>query len=471
MVNPIIYKDASTLAREIRAQNLSAVEVMNAFLEQIARVNPEVNAICTLDESGARASAESADRSLLSGKPVGPLHGLPVAIKDLHATRGMRTTHGSPFFENHVPDFDHLHVARLRQAGAIVIGKTNTPEFGAGSQTFNAVFGTTRNPYDLNTTCGGSSGGAAVAIATGMLPIADGSDMGGSLRNPAAFCNVFGFRPSPGRVPDWPVANNTRRLGVRGPIARSARDIALIMSAIAGPDERVPLSIDEPGTVFSQPLERDFAGTRVAWSPNLGQYEVDEEIIEVCEQALAHFEAAGCEVIRRDPDMHEADEIFQTLRAHSFAFDHRDRYANHKSQLKDTIIWNVEQGLALTGPDVARAEAQCTTLFERTVSFFEDVEFLLCPTTQVLPFSHELDWIREINGVPMKTYIDWMGLCYAITVTGCPAISVPVGFSSGGLPVGMQIVARPKADFSALQLAHAVEQHCDAKSHRPGVAI
>ena len=471
MESPLIFQDATALAEAIRHGRLTASEVMEAFLTQISRVNPHVNAICTLDEPLARSAAEAADRALAAGEEVGPLHGLPIAIKDLHPTRGMRTTYGSPIYKDYVPTLDQLHVSRLREAGAVVIGKTNTPEFGAGSQTFNTVFGTTYNPYDLRCTCGGSSGGAAVAVATGMLPIADGSDMGGSLRNPAAFCNTFGFRPSPGRVPAWPTVNNTRRLGVQGPIARSARDIALLMAVMAGPDERVPLSIDEPASVFAEPLARDYRGVRVAWSPTLGRYEVDQEVIAVCESALGYFASLGCEVLRKDPDLQEVDDIFQTLRAYSFALAHHQDYVEHKALLKDTVVWNIEKGQRLSAGDIAQAEALSTTVFERTVEFFHEVEFLLCPTTQVPPFSNGIEWVRHINGIEMKTYIDWMGLCYAITVTGCPAISVPVGFTDGGLPVGLQIVARPKQDFAAIQLAHHIEQRCDAVKKHPTIAL
>ncbi|MEM7254011.1 MAG: amidase [Pseudomonadota bacterium] len=467
MSDDIVFKSASELASDIRDQRISARDVMEAFLTKIEQVNPIVNAVCTLDTQNARAQADTADQMLLSGKGVGPLHGLPIAIKDLHATAGMLTTLGSPIYADSIPSHDHLHVARLRAAGAIIIGKTNTPEFGAGSQTFNQVFGVTRNPYRLDRTPGGSSGGAAAAVASGMLPFADGSDMGGSLRNPAAYCNVLGFRPAPGRIPTWPTTNSQSRLSVPGPIARNATDLALFLQATAGPDDRVPLSIDEPPSIFAAPLERAFDGVNVAWSPRLGQYEVDAEVIAVCERALMHFESIGCEVVRRDPNFSDADEIFQTLRAQSFALNYSELYRNHRDALKDTVIWNIEQGQRLSGPDISRAESLRTQLIAELVGFFEDVEYLLCPTTQVPPFSHDIDWIREINGVEMQTYIDWMGVCYAITVTGCPALSFPVGFTESGLPVGMQLVGRPKRDFAVLQLAHALEDVCTHGQTRP----
>ena len=466
----ICFSSAVELAARIRRRELSAREVMAAFLSQIERLNPRVNAIPTLLPERAEAGAEAADRALAAGEATGALHGLPIAIKDLVATRGIRTTFGSPIYAGHVPDQDEIIVERLRSAGAIIIGKTNTPEFGAGSQTFNPVFGKTRNPYDLERTCGGSSGGAAVAIACGMLPIADGSDLGGSLRNPASFCNVVGFRPSPGRVPQWPAEDLWEPLSVQGPIARSVADAALLLSAIAGPDPRVPIAIEEPGEVFRAPLERDFAGTRVAWSPDLGRYEVEPEVVEVCERSLPVLEDLGCSVECAHPDLRGADETFQVLRAWKTAAGREADYRAHRDRMKDTVIWNIERGLPLTGLDVARAIATRSALFQRAFEFFETYEYLVLPAVQVLPFSIDVPWVREINGKTMETYIDWMGLCYAITVTGLPAVSVPCGFSREGLPVGLQIVGRHHRDFAVLQLAHAFEQATGHGRRRPEIA-
>ena len=466
----ICFTSAVELAARIRRREVSAREVMAAFLTQIERLNPQVNAIPTLLPERAEAGAEAADRALAAGEATGVLHGLPIAIKDLVATRGIRTTFGSPIYADHVPDQDEIIVERLHAAGAVIIGKTNTPEFGAGSQTFNPVFGKTRNPYDLERTCGGSSGGAAVSLACGMLPIADGSDLGGSLRNPASFCNVVGFRPSPGRVPQWPAEDLWEPLSVQGPIARSVADAALLLSAVAGPDPRVPIAIDEPGEVFRAPLERDFAGTRVAWSPDLGRYEVEPEVVEVCERSLPILEDLGCSVECAHPDLRGADEAFQVLRAWKTAAGREADYRAHRDRMKDTVIWNIEQGLPLTGLEVARAIATRSALFQRAFEFFETYEYLVLPAVQVLPFSIDVPWVREINGKTMETYIDWMGLCYAITVTGLPAISVPCGFSREGLPVGLQIVGRHHRDFAVLQLAHAFEQTTGHGRRRPEIA-
>ena len=465
----IVFAPAVDLVRRIAAREIGAEELMRRFLARIEEVNPAVNAIVTLAPEAAIEGARAADAALARGETPGPLHGLPVAVKDLTPTRGIRTTFGSPIYRDFVPDEDALYVERMRAAGAIVIGKTNTPEFGAGSQTFNPVFGATRNPYATERTCGGSSGGAAVAVACGMLPLADGTDMGGSLRNPASWSNVVGFRTSPGRVPVWPRNMLYNPLGVAGPIARHAADAALLLSAMAGPDPRVPLSIETPGDRFREPIERDFKGARVAWSPTLGGYPVEPAVLEVCGAAAARFEDLGCTVEEADPDLRDADEIFQTLRAFSFAMAHEEHIRHHREKMKDTVVWNVEKGLALGAMDVAHAEIKRAALLDRAVGFFGRFDYLVCPTTQVPPFPVDTDWVREINGVKLETYIDWMAACYAITVTGCPSISVPAGFTADGLPVGIQIVAPPKCDFEALQLAHAYEGVFDFASRRPPV--
>jgi amidase len=482
----IAFAPARQLAAQLAARELSAVEVMRAFLAQIERVNPRVNAIVTLrpaDELLAEAAA--ADRQLAGGEPLGPLHGLPIAIKDLSLTRGLRTTFGSTLYRNFVPTSDELYVARLRGAGAIVIGKTNTPEFGAGSQTFNTLFGATRNPYDLGKTCGGSSGGAAVALACGMLPLADGTDLGGSLRNPASFCNVVGFRPSPGRVPRLrarPTAmdggsaanagSNLRpgdTLGVHGPMARDVADLALLLSVMAGPDARDAQSLPEPGAAFRDLGERGFGGAAVAWSETLGRYPVAPAVTAVCNAARAVFAELGCDVVDGEPDLDGVDELFQTLRAAGYAALLAHDLERGRAQLKDTVVWNVEQGLKLTPADLERAAGIQAALDARVARFFAAHEFLVLPTVQVLPFPVEIEWVREIEGVAMRTYVDWMASCYAISCFGAPAISVPCGFSREGLPVGLQIVGRRGCDLAVLQLARAFEQATQHALRRPAL--
>ncbi len=467
--NEIIWLTATDMAAKIASKELSAREVMEAHLGQIDRVNPAVNAIVTLDPELAMAGAAEADNKTASNDELGPLHGLPVAHKDLHDTQGMRTTSGSPILADLVPTENALIVQRMVDAGAITIGKTNTPEFGAGSQTFNPIFGATKNPYDLEKTSGGSSGGAAAALAAGMIPLADGSDMGGSLRNPASFCNIVGFRTSGGRVPVWPSSAGWSDFGIHGPMARTVGDVALMLTAIAGADHRVPNSLPGSPSSFARDLSRDLSGARIAWSPRLGEMPVQQEVLDVMAANREVFESLGCEIVDADPDLSGAEDIFQKLRAWHFELGLVNEYANHRDKLKDTVIWNVDLGRSLSGPEIGAATKARTKLFERFADFMTDFDFLVAPVSQVVPFSHETEWVTEINGVQMDTYIDWMMSCCVITVTGCPALSVPAGFTPSGLPVGLQLIGRHLDDFGVLQLAHAFEQANPVGLRRPAL--
>ena len=456
---------AGELVRLIAGREVSAVEVMRAHLARIEEANPRLNAIVTLlPEETLLGEAAKADAAVAAGEPLGPLHGLPVAHKDLTLTRGIRTTFGSPIFADFVPEEDALIVERLRAAGAITIGKTNTPEFGAGSQTFNAVFGPTRNPWDPTKTCGGSSGGAAVALASGMVPIADGSDYGGSLRNPASFCGVVGFRPSPGRVPVWPDETPWFPVPVQGPMARSAADAALMLRAIAGPDSRAPLSLPRPDDDFRRPLDRDFRDVRVAWSTDFGGVAFDPRVPAALAPARGALERLGCEVEDAAPDMGGADIAFDRWRAWYFELNWGPLLDRHREAMKDTVIWNIEQGRALGAPDLAEASRRWTALLRRARVFFERYEFLALPVSQVPPFDIGVEYPMEIAGVPMRTYTDWMSSCAWVSLLGCPAVSVPAGETPEGLPVGLQLVGRPRDDFGALQLAHALERRPSAPS-------
>jgi amidase len=410
-----------------------------------------------------------ADQKIAANESVGILHGLPVAHKDLFLTRGVRTTFGSLAYQDFVPDVDSLPVERLKKAGAISLGKTNTPEFGAGSQTFNAVFGSTPNPYDLSKTCGGSSGGGAVALASGMIALADGTDLGGSLRNPASFCNLVGIRPSVGRVPSWPESLGWQTMSVSGPMARSVQDLALAMAAMSGPDDRSPISLEAPGEIFLNPLARSFKGCKVAFSANLGGLPVEPEVARVIESSRAVFQELGCELVNDEPDIAEADEIFMLWRAWRTELRITPLLKKHREQMKDTVIWNAEQGLPITGPQLARAEAKRTELYHRMREFFQRYEFLVLPVSQVAPFSIEEEYPAQINGIKMNTYIDWQKTCYFISALGNPAISVPAGFTESGLPVGIQIVGRHRDDFGILQLAHAFEQKTLFAQRKPPI--
>ncbi len=464
----ICFLPACELVRLVRSRELCALDVMDAHIAQIERVNPAVNAIVTFLPERAREHARAIDAAFARGEDPGPLAGLPVAHKDLTPTKGIRTTFGSPIFKDFVPEADAVIVERLRQAGAITVGKTNTPEFGAGSQTFNTVFGATRNPYDLTRTCGGSSGGAAAALACGLLPIADGSDMGGSLRNPASFCNVVGLRPSAGRVPNWPSVAAWFPMLVAGPMARTVADVTLMMSAIAGPDARAPISLQDPGALFARPLERNFKGVRIAWSANLGGLPVEPEVARVMQSRRAVFTDLGCVVEEATPDLRDAHEIFSVLRAWNFELSFGELLKTKRALMKDTVVWNIEQGASLTGPQVGAAERSRTQLFHRMREFMQEYDFLVAPVVQVLPFDVDVPYPTRINGIELGSYIDWMRSCYYITVTGAPALSVPCGFSAG-LPVGLQIIGRFQDDFGVLQMAHAFEQATGFWKQRPAV--
>jgi amidase len=464
----LCFTPARKLALLLKRRKLSATELMRAFIQRIERVNPKVNAIVTFLPEQALKAAKALDRTK---SPKGPLAGLPIAYKDNVQTKGIRTTFGSPIYKDHVPAENHLIVERLSAAGAITLGKTNLPEFAAGSQTFNSLFGATKNPYDPSKTCGGSSGGAAVAVACGMLPFADGGDLAASLRNPGSYCNVVGFRPTPGRVPAWPAPNAWNTLGVLGPMGRTVEDTAFLLSAMAGPDPRSPVSIAEAGSVFLKPLKRNFKKTRIAWSRDLGGLPVDPSVATSLEAQRGVFASLGCAIEDAEPDFSGATEAFETLRALAFLQSYGEFYRTRRNDLKDTVRWNVEQGMRLTPEQVARATALRSQLYQRMRAFLEKHEFLVCPVNQLPPYPVETEWPREIAGVKLDNYLDWMKSCYYITITSHPAISVPAGFTSDDppLPVGIQIVGRYRADYSVLQLAYAFESATGTWKRRPSL--
>ncbi|HTK94897.1 MAG TPA: amidase [Terriglobales bacterium] len=463
----ICFTSARKLAALLSKRKISAVELVGAFIAQVERVNPKLNAIVTFLPEQALKAAKALDRK----KQKSLFAGLPIAYKDNVPTKGIRTTFGSPIFEKNVPGEDHLLVQRLSAAGAITLGKTNLPEFAAGSQTFNAVFGATLNPYDVSKTCGGSSGGAAVAVACGMLPFADGGDLAASLRNPANYCNVVALRPTPGRVPSWPAPNAWNTLSVLGPVARTVEDAAFLLSAMAGPDLRSPVSIAEPGSIFLKKLGRSFRKTRIAWSRNLGGLPIDSRVTAVLEKQKKVFTELGGIVEDAEPDFSGATEAFETLRAQGFLQAYGGFYRTRRGDLKDDVAWNIEQGLRSTPEQIARATALRSELYQRMRAFLEKYDFLVCPVNQLPPYPVETEWPREIAGVKMTNYLDWMKSCYFITITSHPAISVPAGFTPEGLPVGIQIVGRFRDDFGVLQLAHAFEQANPCWKKRPALGV
>jgi amidase len=439
----LCFLPAVELAALIRTRKVSARQVAEAHLARVQEQNPRVNAIVTLAAGRALREAATADERQAHRYTLGPLHGLPVAIKDLIDTAGLRTTYGSPIFKDHVPAADAIHVARMRQAGAIIIGKTNTPEFGAGSQTFNAVFGATRNPHNVTKTCGGSSGGSAVALACGMVPLADGTDHGGSLRNPAAFCGVVGLRPSPERVPE--AILGTTNLSVNGPMARNVPDLALLLSVIAD----APAGVD-----YRADLARDFRGVRIAWFKDMGGIPFERPVLDAVNAQRRVFEDLGCIVEDAEPDWTGVWESYDTLRAWGFAAKHAEHVRRHGALVKETIRWEVERGLRLSPADFEGASAQRAAAIERMRAFMRRYDYFIAPTAQVLPFDVNQPYPAEVAGVKMQTYTEWQKSCMLISCLENPAISMPCGPG-----VGLQIVGRHRDEWSLLQLARAFELH------------
>jgi amidase len=449
----LCYTGGRELAGLIRSRTVSSREVMAAHLERIHRLNPTLNAIvAALDDEECLALADEADRALKRGDALGPLHGLPWAFKDLEDAVGFPCTSGSPIFRDRMPTEDSPLVALLRGAGVIPIGKTNVPEFGMGSHTYNNVYGTTVNPYDVTRTAGGSSGGAGAALAAGLLPLADGSDLGGSLRNPANFNNIVALRPTSGIAP---ALSDPTSLGlnVKGPMARSVADVAFLLSVLT--DHELP------------PLQRDVKGVRVAWCLDLGSLPLEPAVREVLDASRPTFDALGCAVENAGPDLRDADDVFLTIRRKRAFTNLGSLLWTHRRQMKREAVEEIERGAAVTPADVARATAQHKRLLGRVRAFFENYDFLICAVNQVAPFDALSDWPREIAGVRMEHYAAWMKSAYWISTTLCPAISVPAGFTSAGLPVGIQIVGRQGNDAGVLQMAYAFEQAAGASGRRP----
>ena len=457
--------DATALRDAIASKRVSCVEVMDAFFDRIERLNPRVNAIVSIQPRDVlRKQAAERDSELARGVSRGPLHGFPFAIKDLEPTAGIRSTLGSPLFKDFIPRADSILVERIRRAGAIIIGKTNVPEFGLGSHTFNPVFGTTLNAYDQSRTAGGSSGGAAVSLALKMLPLADGSDHAGSLRNPAAFNNVFGFRTSFGRVPsDWSEVFMPA-LSVHGPMARNVPDLAMLLAVIAGHDPRVPLSNRQDPAQFTEPLERDFKGTRIGWLGDFGGYlPFEPGVLDVCRRALKAFEDLGCIIEEARPD-YPIDRVWQNwlkLRAWQVGAILKELYADpaRRELIKPEAQWEIESGFKITAYDLVDASAVRTAWYHAVRAMFEKYDFLVLPSAQVFPFDAAMRWPKEINGRAMDTYHRWMEVMIPITMSGCPALGTPAGFDARGLPMGIQIVGPNHGEMSCMQLAHAYDQH------------
>ena len=468
----VVRLGAVDLAAAIRTRSLSCVEVMRSFLEHIERLNARVNAIVSLRERAVLlAEAHERDALLARGEYLGPLHGLPQAVKDLALTRGLRTSFGSPLLDG-VPGQDTLFVERLRAAGAIVIGKTNTPEFGLGSQTYNGVFGTTLNAYDQQLCAGGSSGGAAVALALRLLPVADGSDMMGSLRNPAAFNNVLGFRPSFGRVPVAGEELFLEQLACIGPMGRSIADLVLLLDVMAGPDERAPLAIDDASWQAHPPLARDFRGARIGWLGDLGGHlPFEPGVLTLCRSACGALESLGCHVEELALPVPPAElwAAWLTLRSWLLAGTLAPLYADpvRRARLKPEAVWEIERGLASSALDVHRASVVRSRWYQAATRLFERMDFLVLPSAQVFAFDASLHWPRSVNGVAMDTYHRWMEVVVPASLLGFPVLNVPVGFDAQGRSMGMQIIGAHHADWSVLQLGAAYEKATGWVERRP----
>lgn len=464
----LCFRSASELAFLIAYRHLSATELLTAHLDRVARINPTVNAIVNLVPEQAMERAREIDRRIARNQPVGPLAGLPIAHKDTHETAGITTTYGSTLFEGHLPRRDELIIERLRGADAVSFGKTNVPEFASGSHTFNEVFGPTRNPYCCDRSAGGSSGGAAAALAAGLQPIADGSDMGGSLRNPASFCNVVGLRPSPGRVPSYPTSWPWSTLAVQGPMARSVSDVSLLLSVMAGYDARSPIALSEDPSSFAHSLTGDLRNVRIAWTPDFNRMvDIDPDVHETLVNQLKVFEELGGTVSEACPDLSGANESFRILRAWQFMHSFGDLLQRGRSQLKQSFVQNIEDGYTLSVADITWAEATRRRIFHRTREFFETYDVLLAPVSQVPPFPIEHEFPETVDGKPQSHYLDWMSSAYIISLTGSPALSVPAGFTPGGLPVGLQIIGAHLQDLRVLDAGYAFEQATNFGAYRP----
>jgi Asp-tRNA(Asn)/Glu-tRNA(Gln) amidotransferase A subunit family amidase len=449
---------AVRLRRLIGAKEVSPVELLAACRARTERVDPKLNAMPITCWERAEAEARAAEQAVSTGQPLGSLHGLPIGIKDLQLTEGVRTTFGSPLFAEHVPAADERGVAAVRAAGAIVVGKTNTPEFGAGANTDNPVHGATGNAFDPARICGGSSGGSAVALACGMVPLATGSDTGGSLRTPAAYSGVVGFRPSPGLVPVERRAIGWSALSVQGAMGRDVGDTALLFSAMAAYDALDPLSYPTDPAALAGPAEVDLARLRVVVSEDLGFAPVDESIRRTFRDAVARIEGNFAQIERREPPLEDADEIFEVLRAAQFLVAHGENYERNRDQLGPNIVANVEQALTYSFADLAKAQAAQTALYRRFVAFMDDVDLLLAPMAAVPPFAIEQLYPTHINGEELRSYFHWLGLAYGITLTGHPAVSIPCGLDATGTPFGLQLVAGRHRDADLLAMAAAVER-------------
>ena len=453
---------AVALRRLIATKEISPVALLASCRARIEAVNPRLNAFVTFCWDRAEAEARAAEKAVRDGNELGALHGLPIGIKDTMVSGGVRTTFGSPIFADNIPDADERYVAAVREAGAIVVGKTNAPEFGAGANTTNPVFGPTGNPFDPARICGGSSGGSAVALACDMVPMATGSDTGGSLRTPAAYCGVVGFRPSPGLVPMSRRGIGYTPISVQGPMGRDVADTALLFSVVAGGDPVDPLSFPTDAIALATPPAVDLSRLRVAVSEDLGFAPVDNSIRATFRDAIADLKGRFREVTTVDPPLHDSNEIFEILRATSFYVSFEEHYRKRRERLGPNLIANIEQALGYSFADAAHAQAKQTALYRRLLEYMADFDILLTPTAAVPPFPVEQLYPTHINGEELRSYFHWLGLAYGLTLTAHPVVTVPCGLDATGTPFGLQVCGKRHGDRVLLGVAQALEQHMTA---------
>jgi len=461
----LISMSAREAVSRLKSGEVTPLELIDAAEERIAVVDPAVNALPTLCMDMARAAAKS--MTVPDDPGPGWLGGLPIVVKDVTDVKGVRTTHGSPIFAENISERDDISVEVLKRNGAIVIGKSNTPEFAAGANTFNEVFGKTLNPWNTDMTCGGSSGGAAVAVATGMSWLATGTDLGGSLRTPASFCSVVGLRPSPGRVAAGPQRDPFQSLSMNGPIARNVLDVALMLDAEVGGDARFPLALEAPLRSFQEAALNPLTPPRIGFTPDLGIGPVDPEVAEICRAGATRFAEAGALVEESTPDFSGALDTFQTLRASAFVVNRAPLLEKHRDKMKPEMIWNIEKGMAQSSGDLSIALRERGALYQRVAAWFEDYDVLACPAAIVPPFDVDMRYVERVGAYEFANYVDWLYITFAITLTGCPAISVPIGFTASGLPVGLQLVGRPRSEAELLSFAARLEEIVDVSPVAP----
>ncbi|HVZ00865.1 MAG TPA: amidase family protein [Dongiaceae bacterium] len=456
MANDLWRMSACAAVELLRCGKVSPVELIDAALARIAAVNPKVNALVTLGEARARAQARRMMEAPREAR--GPLGGLPIAVKDLSDVAGLRTTYGSPIFADNVPTRSDIMVETLEANGAIPLAMSNTPEFGAGANTFNEVFGETLNPWDTRLNCGGSSGGSAVALATGQVWLATGSDLGGSLRTPAGFCSVVGLRPSPGRVAAGPGELRFDMLSVNGPMARNVEDVALMLDAMSGWHIEDPISLPGPAEPFLTAARRRERPKRVALCLAPAGLPIEPEVIAACRAAADRLAGAGIAVEEASPDFGGVGDAFQTLRAADYAAGTATLLKNHRDKLKPEVIWNTEKGLALTGEQIGKAQLRRSRLYGDVAAFFRKYDALILPAAPILPRDVKERWPRQINGVALDNYVEWLKLAALVTMTSCPSLALPAGFAADGRPVGIQVMGRPRGEAALLSAGLAIEE-------------